>query len=177
MSVGVIYMLSFGIGLGYAIIIGISGHIFGGDGVDHHMDVGTDLPVSPLSPTVISTFLTGFGGGGLLANSYFQMPIGKGVVVALLTGALLSGGTFAALSLLFKQTQAGSEFMTQDMVGKTVQVITPIPENGTGEIAFVVKGTRVNGSARTQDGKPISRNAVVTIVQVVGNVYYVKMEN
>jgi membrane protein implicated in regulation of membrane protease activity len=175
MSVGVFYFLCFAIGLGYAIFVGLAGHLFGGDGVDTHMDVGTDLPLSPLSPTVIATFLTGFGGGGLLANSYFQLSLGKGVLIAILTGILLSCGTFGALTLLFKNTQAGSEFSLSEMVGRIVQVITPIPENGTGEVALEVKGTRVTGPARTVDGKPVPRNTAVTIVRVVGNLYYVKI--
>src|SRR5437867_12853170 len=92
---GVIYFFCFGFGLFYAVIVGLSGHLFGGDVSDHHVDVGTDLPISPLSPTIISTFLAGFGGGGLLANSYFKLSAGKGGMVALLTGALPRGGTSA----------------------------------------------------------------------------------
>jgi membrane-bound ClpP family serine protease len=141
------------------------------------MDVGTDLPLSPLSPTVISTFLTGFGGGGMLANSYFGLPLGKGVLVALLTGFVLSAGTFGVLAVLFKNTQAGSEFELGDMIGRSVEVITPIPANGTGEVAVVVKGTRVNGPARSVDGKAISRNMPVTVVRVVGAVYYVRVSD
>jgi len=174
MSVGIVYFVSFIVGLGYALIVGLAGHLFGGDGSDLHMDVGTDLPISPLSPTIIATFLAGFGGGGLLANSYFQISLGKGVAVALLTGALLSCGTFGALTLLFKNTQAGSEYSIEDMVGRIVQIITPIPENGTGEVALIVKGTRVIGPARSVDGRGIARNAPVEIVRVVGNMYFVR---
>lgn len=174
MSVGIVYFISFAVGLGYALIVGLAGHLFGGDGHDLHMDVGTDLPISPLSPTVIATFLTGFGGGGLLANSYFQLSVGKGVLVALLTGILLSCGTFGVLTLLFKNTQAGSEYSLNDMIGRVVQIITPIPEHGTGEVALTAKGTRVTGPARSEDGKAIPRNAPVEIVRVVGNIYYVR---
>ena len=145
------------------------------DAVVDACDEGTDLPLSPLSPTVISTFLTGFGGGGMLANSYFHLSVGKGALVAIATGIALSAGTFAVLAVLFKNTQAGSEFELREMVGRSVELITPIPENGTGEIAVVVKGTRVNGPARSVDGKAISRNTPVTIVRVVGAVYYVKI--
>jgi membrane-bound ClpP family serine protease len=176
MSVSVIYGISFVVGLGYAICVGIAGHLFGGGdhSIDGHMDAGTDLPISPLSPTVISTFLTGFGGGGLLAHSYFQLPVGKGVLVAILAGSLLSGSTFVVLSLLFRETQGGSEFSLEDMVGQVVQIITPIPENGVGEIVLLAKGTRINGPARAADGKAIPRNAPVEIVRVVGNTCYVR---
>ncbi len=176
MSVGIIYFLSFVIGLGYALMVGLAGHLFGGDAGDTHMDVGTDLPITPLSPTVLSTFLTGFGGGGMLANSYFQLPMGKGVVVAILTGFVLSAGTFGVLTLLFRNTQAGSEFSLDDMVGRVVQIITPIPEDGTGEVAIIVKGTRISGPARSVDGRAIGRKTPVTVVRVVGNVYYVQSQ-
>jgi membrane-bound ClpP family serine protease len=175
MSVGAIYGLTFAIGLGYAVFVGLAGHMFGGDvGHDVHMDVGTDLPLSPLSPTVIATFLTGFGGGGMLANSYLGLSIGKGVLVAILTGILLSGGTYTILLVMFRSTQAGAEYSIDEMVGRVVEIITPIPENGIGEIALVVKGTRVTGPARSLCGKAISRNTPVVIEKVVGNVYYVK---
>ena len=174
MSVGIVYLLAFLAGLGYSLIVGLSSHLFGGHVGDMHMDVGTDLPITPLSPTVIATFLTGFGGGGMLANSYFQLSVGKGVMVALLTGILLSGGTFGVLTILFKNTQAGSEYSLEDMVGRVVQIITPIPENGTGEVALIAKGTRIIGPARSDDGKAIQRNTAVEIVRVVGNVYYVR---
>jgi hypothetical protein len=176
MSVGLIYLLSFGLGLGYAIFVGLAGHFFDGDAGDAHMDVGTDLPLSPLSPTVIATFLTGFGGGGLLAHSYFHLSTGPGVLVAIFTGILLSGGTFGILTLLFRNTQAGSEFSLSDMVGRTVQIITPIPQDGTGEVALVAKGTRINGPARSEDGRPIARNIPVRIIRVVGNVCYVSTQ-
>lgn len=175
MSVGAIYLLCFLVGLGYAVFVGLAGHLFGGHDVSVHMDVGTDLPMSPLSPTVISTFLTGFGGGGMLAQSYFGLSLGRGVVVAILTGTLLSTGTFFVLAILFKNTQAGSEFVIGDMAGRVVQVITPIPENGTGEVAVVVKGTRINGPARSVDGKAVPKNTAVTIERVVGTVYYVRI--
>ncbi len=174
MSVGVVYFLCFAIGLGYAIVVGLAGHLFGGDAGDAHMDVGTDIPISPLSPTVIATFLAGFGGGGMLANSYLQLSLGQGVAVAILTGLLLSGGTFLVLNLLFRSTQAGSEYSLADMAGKTVQVVTPIPENGTGEVAMTAKGTRLCTPARSVDGRAVRRDAVVTVVRVVGNVCYVQ---
>jgi len=125
MSAGIVYLATFIIGLGYAIVSGLAGHLFGFDGSDVHMDVGTDLPISPLSPTIIATFLAGFGGGGLLAHSYFELSTGKSVLVAVLTGALLSCGTFGILTLLFKNTQAGSEYSLNEMAGRIVQTDLP----------------------------------------------------
>jgi membrane-bound ClpP family serine protease len=102
------------------------------------------------------------------------MSTGKGVLVAIMSGVLLSGGTYMVLFFLFRETQAGAEFSLDDMVGRTVQVITTIPECGTGEIAVEAKGSRTNGPARSVDGRAIPRNSAVRVVRVVGNLYYVQ---
>ncbi len=112
----------------------------------------------------------------MVAHSYLGLSVGKGVIAAILTGILLSGGTYTILLVMFRSTQAGAEYSTEEMVGRVVEIITPIPENGIGEIAFVVKGTRVNGPARSLCGKAISRNTPVVIEKVVGNIYYVREE-
>ncbi len=54
------------------------------------------------------------------------------------------------------------------------EVITPVPEGGVGEISYVAKGTRMSSPARSIDGKPIARAAMVKIVRITGTTYYVK---
>ncbi|MBM3334773.1 hypothetical protein FJY63_08940, partial [Candidatus Sumerlaeota bacterium] len=53
-------------------------------------------------------------------------------------------------------------------------VTTPIPEGGTGEIAFVARGLRQNAPARSDDGKAIERPAEVEIVRIVGGSHIVR---
>src|SRR5438105_14085883 len=71
-----VYSVCFAVGLLFAIVSALLGHLFGG-GHDAHVDVGTGghaeagfqdtgMPgLSPFSPTTISAFLTAFGGLGL----------------------------------------------------------------------------------------------------------------
>ena len=57
---------------------------------------------------------------------------------------------------------------------KEAEVITPIPADGLGEIAYVRRGSRFTASARGEGGVAIPNRSVVTIVRIVGNTYYVK---
>src|ERR1035437_5145467 len=71
-----IYAVCFGVGLLFAIVSAFLGHLFGGH--DVHVDVGTGghaeagfqetgMPgLSPFSPTTITSFLTAFGGLGMV---------------------------------------------------------------------------------------------------------------
>jgi len=82
--------------------------------------------------------------------------------------------TFAFFNKIFKITQGSSEPHVQELVGKEAEVITPIPTDGLGEIAYVRRGSRFTASARAEGGVAIPNRSVVTIVRIVGNTYYVK---
>jgi len=52
-------------------------------------------------------------------------------------------------------------------------VVSPIPENGVGEIAYVVSDTRYTAPARSTNGAAIPNGKLVTITRVVGTQFYV----
>ena len=56
----------------------------------------------------------------------------------------------------------------------SASVITPIPEDGVGEIAYVQGGTRYTAPARAEEGKPIGNGKTVKICRVVGTQFYVQ---
>jgi hypothetical protein len=55
----------------------------------------------------------------------------------------------------------------------TAEVITPIPEGGVGEIAYVQAGSRYSAPAREEQGRPVASGAVVRITRVVGSQFHV----
>jgi membrane-bound ClpP family serine protease len=55
----------------------------------------------------------------------------------------------------------------------TATVITPIPANGMGEIAYVQAGSRYSAPARDDRGAPVASGQTVRIVRVVGSQFYV----
>src|SRR3989442_1139235 len=100
-----IYSICLGVGLLFTIISAFAGHLFGGH--DAHADVGTGghadagfentgMPgVSPFSPTVIASFITAFGGFGIIfskieatSKPWLSAPLSA------LGGLLIAGGVF-----------------------------------------------------------------------------------
>jgi membrane-bound ClpP family serine protease len=77
---------------------------------------------------------------------------------------------------MFKTTQSSSESHVASLAGQTASIITPIPENGVGEIAYVQGGTRYTAPARAEGGRPIGNGQTVTISRVVGTQFFVKSQ-
>jgi membrane protein implicated in regulation of membrane protease activity len=176
-NIGLIYVGLLTLGVVYGVIAGIMGwfsDLFGGDihvDASGHLDAGH---AHPISGTIVATFVTGFGGGGVMAHYLFEWTMVPGLGFATVSGLVLAGAAFLLLDLVFKHTQAGSEFTTDDLVGREAQVITPIPEGGTGEVAYLVKGQREESPAQTLDGKAVAKGQLVVIEKVVGSTVYVR---
>ena len=65
-------------------------------------------------------------------------------------------------------------FVAGPRAGTEASVVSPIPANGVGEIAYVVGGTRYTAPARMENGAAIGNGKLVTITQMVGTQFYVK---
>jgi membrane protein implicated in regulation of membrane protease activity len=178
-----VYFICFALGLLFTLLSAIIGHLFGGDS---HADIGTGgqaeagfdhsgLPgLSPFSPTTIASFITAFGGFGLIfsrieatKSPWISAPL------ALMGGLLVAGGVLWVFGILFHKTQSSSEGRVSTLIGHAATVITPIPENGVGEIAYVQGGTRYSAPAREVNGSPIPNGRLVRITQIVGSQFYV----
>ena len=74
---------------------------------------------------------------------------------------------------IFKRTQSSSESRVATLAGLTATIITPIPKDGVGEIAYVQSGTRYSAPAREEKGIPVPNGHEVKITRVVGTQFYV----
>jgi membrane protein implicated in regulation of membrane protease activity len=93
----------------------------------------------------------------------------------------MSGLVIAAIVLwlfraIFNATQASSESRIAMLPGVSATVITPIPANGVGEIAYVQGGSRYTAPAREETGAAVGNGAAVKIKRVLGTQYYVSLE-
>ncbi len=171
-----IYLGCLGLGLLFTVMSAVMSHLFGGAhhgdvGTHGHVDAGFDssgMPgISIFSPVVISSFITAFGGFGLV---FHQIPQTNSVwLSAPLSAACAFGiaaGAFYLFNAVFEKAQASSEVRIGSLVGKTATVITPIPANGVGEIAYVTGGSRCTAPAREQSGAPIANGQTVKITRV-----------
>lgn len=181
-----IYLICFGVGLVFSIVTTTMGHIFGGghgehlDGSGGHAEAGadaSDLPgISALSPMILSCFTTAFGGLGMLLsrieatrNPLLSAPL------ALLASFMISGALLFLLRKMIQKTQGSSESKVASLPGSIATIITPIPVNGVGEIAYVQGGTRYTAPAREEQGASVPNGQTVTITRVVGAQFYVKI--
>ena len=176
MSIGIVYIGLLIVGVVYAVISGALGWIsdLGGDihvDLSGHLDAGH---THPISGTIVATFVTGFGAGGIIADYVLHWSLVSGLGLAAASGLVLAGAAFATLDLLFHNTQAGSEFDAQGMSGRDAEVITGIPIGGTGEIANVIKGQREITAARASDGAAIAKGQLVVIERITGSVAHVR---
>jgi len=181
----IIYIICLGVGLTFTLISAFFGHIFGGgheghvDGSGGHAEAGvdsSDMPgVSALSPTIISSFVTAFGGIGIILTQF--KATGQPVIsapLAVLGGFLIAACVLWLLRSLFTHTQSSSESKVASLAGQTATIITPIPVNGVGEIAYVQAGTRYTAPARLEDGATsVGNGKLVRITRVVGSQFYV----
>lgn len=169
-------------GVGHAFHIDLDGHHFdlGGHQVDLGHAGGHDLhaeghdnsEATGLSMLAISGFVTAFGAFGLAATGLLH----AGVLVSL--GLAILGGVAvgAAAQLLFIRvlsTTTSSNLDLSALKGSPAQIITPIPADGMGQIAFVLRGQRVTLSARSSSETSLPRGTQVIIDGIRDGVAYV----
>ena len=147
----------------------------GGHGADIHADGSSaGIHLSPVSPITIAMFITSFGGVGFVlqqfpgGNLLFSLPL------ALVSGFVIAGTAFYVLYRIFSVTQASSNYTRESVLDLEAEVITSIPANGVGEIAYTAKGSRFNAPARSEDQKAIPKHAIVRMTKVAGNIFYVR---
>lgn len=181
-----VYLICFGVGLVFTLISAALGHLFGGGDVDAHADIGTGghaeagfdhtgMPgLSPFSPTTIASFITAFGAlGMILSKIEATRSVWISAPLSLVGGLVMAGGVFLLFNKIFSHTQSSSESRVGTLVGLGATVITPIPQHGVGEIAYVQAGSRYTAPARSESGAAIIGGATVRIHRIVGTQFYV----
>jgi membrane protein implicated in regulation of membrane protease activity len=181
----IVYIASFIFGLAYTVIstivggghgdadFGASGDISGSGDIGGGHD-GDGVHFSPLSPVVIAMFLTAFGAAGMICLKVFKMQTYLGLAIAILVGLAVAMSTFFVFVTLFHKTQSSSESRISSLIGQEAEVITPIPAEGVGEIAYTSKGARYTAPARSSAKTDISSHSIVLIEKIVGNMFIVK---
>ena len=182
-----IYAICLVAGLVFALVSVFAGHFFGGHdahvtGSGGHAEAGadsSDMPgMSIFSPTVMASFVTAFGAFGLIFSQF--QATSKTIVSAPLSivcALVVAGGLYKFLDAVFRHTQSSSESHVSKLVGIQANVITPIAENGVGEIAYVVGGSRYTAAARAEKGAAIAGGQAVKITRIVGTQFYVEAVN
>jgi len=180
----IIYAICLVAGLIFTLFSAVVGHLFGGHGdgqvgMGGHADGGLGhdgVPgMSILSPTVLASFVTAFGAFGLIfgkidatSNPWISAPI------SLVGGLVAALAVFWLFNTMFRKTEGSSEARVGMLIGQTAAIVTPIPQNGVGEISYTQAGSRYTAPARDEMGGTIAGGKTVKITRIVGTQFFVK---
>lgn len=168
-----LFQVCFIVGVGLTILSFVFGSLFDFLGVDG-LDFGS-LDISlPLSPMVYILGITAFGGlGWILHISVPDCPSPLIVVVSLAAGILIAGLFYKGIIVPLHKAENTSAPNQEELIGVIAQVVEEIPENGFGEISYVVNGNTYIAPAKATDNTQIEKKASVSICWIKEYVFYV----
>ncbi|MCG3135017.1 MAG: hypothetical protein HMLKMBBP_02510 [Planctomycetes bacterium] len=197
------FLVAFWAGLGFTILSTVlsgvfhhefgSGSAFEGGDVTHlggadieHGDIphsgdatvgwtDTQFPgASPLSPTVICSFVTTLGGVGYLALTKWTMGAGAAVVTGAVAALAIGAAVFFTLDWVLRKMQATSHVTANSLLGSKVRVQTSIEPPNAGSVLIESAAGRMTAPARGDDAAAIPSGAEAEIVRLDGGVYVVR---
>lgn len=181
----IIYAICLVLGLMFTLVSAFAGHLFGGHdsvGTGGHADSGFDSDGVPgitfFSPTVLASFVTTFGAFGLILSEIPAMSsVWVNAPISFIAGLAISLLVLWGMNKIFRNTQSSSEGKVAKLIGQTAAIISPIPENGVGEISYIQSGSRYTAPARDEKGGAIPNGKTVKITRIVGSQFYVEATN
>ena len=126
-----------------------------------------------LQPTVIVGGITIFGGMGLMLTKYTELVNSLVITFSLIAAIILSVFTYFIYIKPMKNCENSSGFFMRDLIGKTGEVVVPIPVIGCGEILIKIGAGNTNQIAASHDKVELSVGAQVIVIDVRENILYV----
>jgi membrane protein implicated in regulation of membrane protease activity len=161
------------------------GHLFGGHGdvgTGGHADAGFNSDGVPgitfFSPTVLASFVTAFGAVGLVLSGFdATRNVWVSAPISFVGGLGIALVVLWLFNLMFRKTQSSSEGNVGKLIGQSAAIISPIPENGVGEISYTQFGSRYTAPARDEKGRALASGKTVKITRIVGTQFFVEAAN
>lgn len=168
------YFILFWVGVIYTVVTFFLGGLF--DVIHLGFHGNADGFISPLKPITIVSFITVFGGIGIVGSEHRYNGIIV-FIIAVILGALTSFLLYKFLILPLSKAQNTSAVFQEEIVGMTATVISPIASNGFGTIAYIVNGSKYNAPAQHVSKKAVKQGEKVIIYAIKNNVFYVEPLN
>lgn len=160
------------------------GHIPGHSGTidGHHTNVGEDLQITHsilsrltvfINPLVAISFLTVFGGLGILGTDYFKWLAIVVFLASLTTGVIVSVALYKFIVIPLYKSENSTEVAKEDLIYTAAEVISPIMKNGFGQIKYIVNSIRYTAPAKHIKGNAIKQGDKVIIYKIENNIFYV----
>jgi membrane protein implicated in regulation of membrane protease activity len=125
-----------------------------------------------INPLVAVSFLTVFGGLGLLGThlGWNGLLIFLGSIMLAIAIAVV---LYRYVALPLYRSENSSHTCRADLIGKTAVVISPVLKNGFGEIRYTINDTRYNAPAREIDGHAVEQGTAVVICRIEENTFFI----
>lgn len=150
-----------------------------GDVLSTALDGALDfLSADYLNPTVLATFITIFGGAGIMLSRYSPLGTAAALILSIAAGA--AGGTLIHLFYVkpMKNSENSTGYSMSGLPGKVAEVLVPIPASGYGEVLVRSSAGNSNQIAASFERTDIQAGDRVVIVEVKdGAVYVSRFEN
>lgn len=130
------------------------------------------VSVAPMKPTILISFITTFGGVGIILLSKDFNPL-ISLSIALVFGAIVSVSLQKFVITPLYKAQNTSAVSQQDLIGHIARTKINITGNNFGSIVYVVNGNTYSSPAKSMDGMDISKGEEVKIVHIENNIFYV----
>lgn len=154
----------------------IGGHIDAGDvdtDIEIHAEGAHFLTVSPVKPIVLASFVTVFGGIGMIClNS--GLSARTAAIVAALSGLVVAYALYRFVVVPLYMAQNTSAVSQKELVGSIARTTLAIKGNGFGRIKYQVCGNIYSAPAKSVNGEDITRGANVVIIDIRKNIFYIK---
>lgn len=170
--------------------VGHTGHINGGHAADgshmgnadgQHADTRTSGPsnsfiswfVVLLNPLVLVSFLTVFGGMGIMGINFFKWNSIIIFIVALAAGVFISTILYNFIAKPLYRSENTSDVSREELIGTYAEVTSDIVENGYGTIKYTVNSIRFTAPARHIEDKAVKQGEKVFICKIADNTFYI----
>lgn len=166
-----LFYVCFGVGIVYTIISFLLGQLFDFFDFDGNFEMGSNI--SPLKPAIIASFVTVFGGVGIILmrkNISFFSSLSFATIIAFIIAFII----YRYIIVNLYKAQNTSAVERQKLIGSKAKVTLTIRQGGYGKITYFVNGNTYNSPAKAENGGEIIVGKEVEIVYISKNTYFVK---
>ncbi len=132
------------------------------------------LEIPFFNMTTMMAFLCWFGGMGYLLTHYSTVWFALALLASLMTGLGGAAIVFWFLVKVLLRYELPLDSADFEMVGVVGVLAVPIRPKGTGELIYLQQGTRRVIGARSEDGRPITKDSEVVVTRYEDGIAYVR---
>lgn len=126
-----------------------------------------------LQPIVIVGGMTLLGGTGVLLTNHTELTAAEISVLSLLTATVLSALIYFLYVKPMRTCENSSGFFIKQLIGKTGEVVVPIPASGCGEVLIKIGAGNTNQIAVSNDNVALAAGTQVVVTDVKNKILYV----